>query len=86
VIGEVALAMVALVGAGLFVRSFRNIRAIHRGSMRPMFCLGDFSTEGGELYGGADRAVLGAAEGADARPKNSGVGEKTVSYTNFRGR
>ena len=31
VIGEVALATVALVGAGLFVRSFRNIRAIHPG-------------------------------------------------------
>jgi predicted permease len=31
VIAEVALATVALVGAGLFVRSFRNIRAIHPG-------------------------------------------------------
>ena len=31
VIGEVALATVALVGAGLFVRSFANIRAIHPG-------------------------------------------------------
>jgi predicted permease len=31
VIGEVALATVALVGAGLFVRSFQNIRAIHPG-------------------------------------------------------
>ena len=31
VVGEVALATVALVGAGLFVRSFRNIRAIHPG-------------------------------------------------------
>jgi predicted permease len=30
-IGEVALATVALVGAGLFVRSFRNIREIHPG-------------------------------------------------------
>ena len=31
VVAEVALATVALVGAGLFVRSFRNIRAIHPG-------------------------------------------------------
>jgi predicted permease len=31
VIGEVALATVALVGAGLFVRSFQNLRAIHPG-------------------------------------------------------
>ena len=31
VIAEVALASVALVGAGLFVRSFRNARAIHPG-------------------------------------------------------
>ena len=31
VIAEVALATVALVGAGLFVRSFQNIRAIHPG-------------------------------------------------------
>jgi predicted permease len=31
VVGEVALATVALVGAGLFMRSFQNIRAIHPG-------------------------------------------------------
>ena len=39
VVGEVALATVALVGAGLFVRSFRNIRAIHPGfdSSRVLF-------------------------------------------------
>ena len=37
VIGEVALATVALVGAGLFVRSFRNVRSVNPVSIRPTF-------------------------------------------------
>src|SRR5262249_48645444 len=45
VIGEVALATVALVGAGLFVRSFRNIRAIHPGFDASRVLLGRFFIE-----------------------------------------
>jgi predicted permease len=42
---EVALAMMALVGAGLFVRSFRNVRAIHPGFDAKNVLLGRFFVE-----------------------------------------
>jgi predicted permease len=45
VIGEVALATVALVGAGLFVRSFHNIRAIHPGFDASQVLFGRFFIE-----------------------------------------
>jgi predicted permease len=45
VIGEVALATVALVGAGLFVRSFRNMRAIDPGFDSTHVLLGRFFIE-----------------------------------------
>ena len=45
VIGEVALATVALVGAGLFVRSFHNIRAIRTGFQADRVLFGRFFIE-----------------------------------------
>ena len=45
VIGEVALATVALVGAGLFVRSFQNIRRIHPGFDPDPVLFGRFFSE-----------------------------------------
>ena len=66
VIGEVALATVALVGAGLFVRSFRNIRAIHPGFDAGHVLFGRFFIETAGLPGRSDPAVRLAAEGAAA--------------------
>ena len=65
VIGEVALATVALVGAGLFVRSFQNIRAINPG-FEPAGAVWTLFHRDGGLHGRSDRAVCAAAEGADA--------------------
>jgi predicted permease len=45
VAGEVALATVALVGAGLFMRSFHNIRAVHPGFEPSPVLLGRFFIE-----------------------------------------
>ena len=60
VIGEVALATVALVGAGLFMRSFRNIRAIHPGFDASNVSSAGFSSRP-RATRGPDRTVLAAA-------------------------
>jgi len=52
VIGEVALATVALVGAGLFVRSFRNLRAVHPGFDAGHVLFGRFFIESAGYTGG----------------------------------
>ena len=79
VIGEVALATVALVGAGLFVRSFQNIRAIHPGFDARNVLFGRFFIETAGYTGlqieqfsvRLKERMLGAPE------------VETVSYTDF---
>ena len=79
VIGEVALAMVALVGAGLFVRSFRNIRAIHPGFNASNVLFGRFFTESANYTGEQiEQFSVRLKERMLATP-----GVETVSYTNF---
>jgi predicted permease len=79
VIGEVALAMVALVGAGLFVRSFRNIRAIHPGFSASNVLFGRFFAESANYTGEQiEQFSLRLKERMLATP-----GVETVSYTNF---
>jgi predicted permease len=79
VIGEVALAMVALVGAGLFVRSFRNIRAIHPGFNASNVLFGRFFAESANYTGEQiEQFSLRLKERMLTTP-----GVETVSYTNF---
>ena len=74
VIGEVALATVALVGAGLFIKSFRNIRAVHPGFDAGNVLMGRFFIETAG-YTGSDQAVCRTAEGAVDGGRGSGGGE-----------
>jgi predicted permease len=79
VIGEVALATVALVGAGLFVRSFQNIRAIHPGFDARNVLFGRFFIETAG-YTGLQ------IEQFSVRLKERMLGDpevETVSYTDF---
>ena len=79
VIGEVALATMALVGAGLFVRSFRNIRAIHPGFNADNVLFGRFFIETAGYTGEQ-------IEQFSARLKErmlASAGVETVSYTDF---
>jgi predicted permease len=79
VIGEVALATVALVGAGLFVRSFRNIRAIHPGFDAGSVLFGRFYIETAGYSGGqVEQFALRLKESMLASP-----GVETASYTDF---
>ena len=79
VIGEVALATVALVGAGLFVRSFRNIRAIHPGFNASNVLFGRFFVESANYTGEQiEQFSLRLKERMLTTP-----GVETVSYTNF---
>jgi predicted permease len=79
VIGEVALATIALVGAGLFVRSFRNIRSIHPGFDSANVLFGRFFIE----TAGYSRDQI---EQFAARLKErllASPGVETTSYTDF---
>jgi predicted permease len=79
VVGEVALATVALVGAGLFMRSFRNVRAIHPGFDAGNVLLGRFFIETAGYSGGQ-------IEQFSLRLKErmlSASGIEAVSYTDF---
>jgi predicted permease len=79
VVGEVALATVALVGAGLFVRSFRNIRAIHPGFNAANVLFGRFFMESAGYTGEQ-------IEQFSLRLKErmlAAAGVETVSYTDF---
>jgi predicted permease len=79
VIAEVALATVALVGAGLFVRSFRNIRAIHPGFDSANVLFGRFFIETTGYTGvQIEQFSLRLKERLLAAP-----GVETVSYTDF---
>ncbi|HEY2017162.1 MAG TPA: ABC transporter permease [Bryobacteraceae bacterium] len=79
VIGEVALATVALVGAGLFVRSFRNIRAIHPGFDSSNVLFGRFFIETAGYTGDQIlRFSLRLKEHLLTAP-----GVETVTYTDF---
>ncbi len=79
VVGEVALAMVALVGAGLFVRSFRNIRAIHPGFEAGKVLLGRFFIESAGLKG--DDAKQFAARLKERLLETVGV--ESAAYSDF---
>ena len=79
VIGEVALATVALVGAGLFMRSFRNIRAIHPGFDASNVLFGRFFIETAGYSGDQiQQFALRLKERMLAAP-----GVETASYTDF---
>jgi predicted permease len=79
VIGEVALATVALVGAGLFVQSFRNIRAIHPGFDANSVLFGRFFIEtAGYSTSQIEQFALRLKERVLAGP-----GVDAVSYTDF---
>ena len=79
VIGEVALATVALVGAGLFVRSFRNIRAIHPGFDAGNVLFGRFFIETAGYSGDQiEQFALRLKERMLAAP-----GVEAASYTDF---
>jgi predicted permease len=77
--GEVALATVALVGAGLFMRSFHNVRAIHPGFDASNVLFGRFFMES-TGYSGAEieRFSLRLKDRMLASP-----GVRAVSYTDF---
>ena len=79
VIGEVALAMVALVGAGLFVRSFRNVRAVHPGFQADHVLFGRFFIETADYTG--DQIQQFSTSLKDRLLQTSGV--EAVSYTDF---
>ena len=76
---EVALATVALVGSGLFVRSFRNIRAIHPGFDAKQVLLGRFFIESAGFD--TEQVKLFSARLKDRLLAMPGV--EAVSYTDF---
>ncbi|MBZ5728414.1 MAG: ABC transporter permease [Acidobacteriia bacterium] len=79
VVAEVALATVALVGAGLFVRSFRNIRAIHPGFDSSGVLFGRFFIETAGYTGGQiEQFALRLKERMLVAP-----GVEAVTYTDF---
>src|SRR5439155_13242877 len=79
VIGEVALATIALVGAGLFVRSFHNIRAIHPGFDSANVLFGRFFIEtAGYSRDQIEQFATRLKERMLAAP-----GVETTSYTDF---
>jgi predicted permease len=79
VIGEVALATVALVGAGLFMQSFRNVRAVHPGFDAGHVLFGRFFIETAGFQGEQIRQF---ALRLKERTLNA-PGVEAVSYTDF---
>jgi len=79
VVAEVALATVALVGAGLFVRSFRNLRGIHPGFDAEQVLFGRFFIE---TAGYSDNQILQFAQRLKERLL-AAPGVESVSYTDF---
>jgi predicted permease len=79
VIGEVALATLALVGAGLFVRSFRNIRSIHSGFDADSVLFGRFFIETTGYTGGQIQQFSWRLK----ERLLSAPGVESVSYTDF---
>lgn len=79
VVGEVALATVAIVGAGLFMRSFHNIRAIHPGFDAGHVLVGRFFIETAGFQGDqVQQFALRLKERTLSAP-----GVEAVSYTDF---
>ena len=79
VIGEVALATVALVGAGLFVRTFRNVRSIHPGFDAGSVLFGRFFIETTGYTG--DQIQQFSLRLKDRLLATPGI--ESVSYTDF---
>jgi predicted permease len=79
VMGEVALATVALAGAGLFLQSFENIRAIDPGFAAGKVTLGRFFMESA---GGSGEETREIAERMEARLR-AAAGVEAVSVTDF---
>jgi predicted permease len=79
VVGEVALATVALVGAGLFVRSFQNVRAINPGFDSSRVLLGRFFTESA----GYSPAQLQQFASTLKDRLTTAPGVQNVTYTDF---
>ncbi|MCX6630226.1 MAG: ABC transporter permease [Candidatus Solibacter sp.] len=78
-IGEVALATVALVGAGLFMRSFHNVSAIHPGFEAGKVLFGRFFIESTGYRGEqVEQFALRLKQRMLAAP-----GVETVSYSDF---
>ncbi len=75
VIGEVALATVALVGAGLFVKSFRNMRGIQPGFDASKVLLRAVFHRDRRLFRPADPAVCPPPEGSHAVLQRRGGSE-----------
>jgi predicted permease len=84
VIGEVALATVALVGAGLFIRSFHNIRSIQPGFEPEKVLLGRFLIETAGFSNNGQLIQQFANRLKDHLLQESGPeGVAAVSYTDF---
>jgi putative ABC transport system permease protein len=79
VVGEVALATVALVGAGLFMRSFRNVRAVNTGFDSANVLLGRFFIETAGFKG--DQVHQFSARLKERLLASPGIQE--VSYSGF---
>jgi predicted permease len=79
VIAEVALAATALIGAGLFLRSFRNARAIHPGFDTQHVLFARFFIESTGYSGDqVQQLMLRLREALEAQP-----GVEAVSYSDF---
>jgi predicted permease len=79
VVGEVALATVALVAAGLFVRSFQNVRAVDPGFNPSRVLLGRFFIETAGYTG--DQTLQFCTRLKERVQASSGV--EAASYTDF---
>jgi predicted permease len=79
VVGEMALAVMSLVGAGLFYDSFRHTRAVSPGFTADGVAMASVSlTLAGYDSSGADAFLHGVTERVQAEP-----GVKAVSYTDY---
>ena len=75
VIFEVALTAMALIGAGLFVRSFQNARSLHPGFEEHNVLVARFFLSAVRIFAGAGAAIRPHFDGAVGRhARNSGGG------------